>query len=138
MDYLSKCFHSKLILWMYLIFLSLCVWNLICLLVRIFPAFNPLPAEFLIWNNLPSSLVLSIIFRDIKLRNWSWSANSIEPDQIAEMCRLDRLYTGGETNCLVPAGKWLNIQESKQRLITVSSGRIRVKIKIDKKYWKWY
>ena len=27
-----------------------------------------------------------IIFRDIKMKTWSWSANSIEPGQIARMC----------------------------------------------------
>ena len=38
------------------------------------------------------------IFRGIKMRTWSWSANSIEPDQTAQnlMCRLAWLYTGGK------------------------------------------
>ena len=35
-----------------------------------------------------------IIFRDIKMRSWSWSANSIEPGQTARMFRLAWIYTG--------------------------------------------
>ena len=37
-----------------------------------------------------------IIFRDIKMRTWSWSADSIEPSQIARTCRLAWLYIGGK------------------------------------------
>ena len=44
-----------------------------------------------------SFLALSItIFRDIKMKNWSWSANSIEPGQSAQMGRLAGLYPGGK------------------------------------------
>ena len=54
-------------------------------------------------------LELSIIsLRDIKMRTWSWLANSIEPCQTARMYRLAWLY-------------WW------QRLITFGSSRIRVK-----------
>ena len=35
------------------------------------------------------------IFKGIKMRTWSWTANSIEPDQTTQMCRLAWLYTGG-------------------------------------------
>ena len=37
-----------------------------------------------------------IIFRDIKMITWSWSANSIQPGQTEWMCRLAWLYTGGK------------------------------------------
>ena len=51
-----------------------------------------------------------IIFRDIKMRTWSWSATSVKPGQTAQMCRLAMaLY-------------WW------QRLITFCSSRIRVNI----------
>ena len=71
---------------------------------------NSYHAEFLKWNNSPSVLQPSIIiFRDIKLKTWSWSANSIEPGQTAKICRLAWLYTGG-----------------KLRLMTFGVGRIRV------------
>ena len=35
------------------------------------------------WNGIIHHLFLELIFRDIKMRTWSWSAKSIEPDQIA-------------------------------------------------------
>ena len=42
-------------------------------------------------------LALSIIsFRDIKMRSLSWSANSTEPGQTAQMFSLAWLYTGGK------------------------------------------
>ena len=42
-------------------------------------------------------LVLSIIiFREIKMKTLSWSANSIQPDQTEWMCSLTRLYTGAK------------------------------------------
>ena len=36
-----------------------------------------------------------ISYGDIKLKIRCWSANSIEPGQTAQMCRLAWLYTGG-------------------------------------------
>ena len=58
---------------------------------------NPYHAEFLKWNNSSYILALSIIiFRDIKMKTWRWSANSIEPGQTAQMCGLAWLYTGGK------------------------------------------
>ena len=51
-----------------------------------------------LWNGVVqlSFLEPSIVnFGDIKMRIWSWSANSIEPGQIARMCRLDWLYISG-------------------------------------------
>ena len=50
-----------------------------------------------------------VIFRNIKMRTWIWSANSIEPGQTAQMCRS----------------------------ITFSSSKIRVNINIQF-YWKRY
>ena len=42
-------------------------------------------------------LALSItIFRDIKMKSWSLSANNSERGQIARVCRLAWLYTGGK------------------------------------------
>ena len=38
-----------------------------------------------------------IIFRDIKMGIRSWSANSIEPGQNAQMYSLALVYTGGES-----------------------------------------
>ena len=60
---------------------------------------NLYPAEFSKWTcpDQLSCLELSIInFGEIKIRIWSWSANSVEPGQIARMCRLALLYTGGK------------------------------------------
>ena len=49
------------------------------------------------WNNPPFILELPIInLRDIKMRIWRRSANSIELGQTARMCRLAWLYTGGK------------------------------------------
>ena len=49
-----------------------------------------------------------IIFKNIKMKTWrfqGWSANSIEPGQIAWVCRLAWVYTGGKGLLLsVPAG----------------------------------
>ena len=63
--------------------------------IKVPASFNP--AEFLIWNNPPPFFEHSIInFMDIKMRTCSWLANSTEPGQIAWMCRLAWLYTGGK------------------------------------------
>ena len=79
---------------------------------------------------LPTFLSLSIIiFKDVKIWTWSWSANSIEPGQTAWMCRLALLYTGGKGQSLsVLAGSGLNrLIFLWQRPITFGVGRIRVK-----------
>ena len=39
-----------------------------------------------------------IIFRDIKMNTWSWSANSIEFGDTERMQRMVWLYTGGKAN----------------------------------------
>ena len=58
---------------------------------------NPYHAEFLKWNNPPYIFVtVHYHFRDIKMKTWNWSANSIEPGQTARMCSLAWLYTGGK------------------------------------------
>ena len=43
----------------------------------------------------------NICFGVIKTRTWSWSANSIEPDQTARMCRPAWLYTFGSSRIRV-------------------------------------
>ena len=35
-------------------------------------------------------------YGDSTMRTGSWSANSIEPDQTAQICRLFWFYTGGK------------------------------------------
>ena len=37
-------------------------------------------------------------FKEVKMLTWSWSANSIESGQTAQICRLAWLYTGAKTN----------------------------------------
>ena len=58
----------------------------------------------LIWNllkflngiiHLQLSEMSIIIFKDIKMKTWSWPTNSIEPSQTTQMCKLAWLYTGG-------------------------------------------
>ena len=38
-----------------------------------------------------------IIFIDIKMNTWCWSANSIQPGQTVLMCKLSWHYTGGKS-----------------------------------------
>ena len=65
------------------------------------------PAEFLKWNNPPSIFgTVHYHFRDIKMKTWSWSANSLEPDQTAQKCRLAWLYTGGKAFWLSNPQQW--------------------------------
>ena len=47
--------------------------------------------------HLPFLDLSIIIFKDTKMRSWSWSTNSIEHGQNARMCRLAWLYTGGKS-----------------------------------------
>ena len=55
--------------------------------------------------HLPFFELNIIIVRDIKFWTWSWSANSIEPGQTAQMYRLAWLYNGSNGLSLsVPAG----------------------------------
>ena len=83
---LSEYGSSK---WTYLLLTSM--WNTTGFIKRI----NPYHAEFLKWNNPSTILALSIIiFRDITMKTWRWSVNSIEPGQTARMCRLAWLYIG--------------------------------------------
>ena len=54
-------------------------------------------------------LEMSIInFRNIKMRTWSWTANSIEPCQTPQMCRVAWLYTGGKSWSLSYSGVMVN------------------------------
>ena len=55
---------------------------------------------------LPFLELSVIIFRDIKMRTWSWSANSIETGETAWICRLtwfQRLITFGSSRI---GGNW--------------------------------
>ena len=70
---------------------------------------NPYHAKFLKYSKAPSIYgTIHYHFKNIKMKTWCWSANSIESGQTAWTCWLAWLYTG-----------W-------QRLITFGVGRIRV------------
>ena len=59
--------------------------------------FNPLPAEFIKWNN-PTYIFGTghYHFKGYQDKNLSWSGNNLEPSQTAQICRLAWLYTGGK------------------------------------------
>ena len=62
---------------------------------------NTYHAEFLKWDN-PSYIFGTVLyhFRDINMKTCSWSTNSIEPGQTAQMIRLACLYTVGKSYSL--------------------------------------
>ena len=79
---------------------------------------NPEPAEFLKWTR-QFSIFGTVHYQFCGYRNCSWSANSIEPDQIAWMFRLAWLFAGD--NLL-----WI---------VTFVSSRVKVKLNIFSHYF---